>query len=82
MIIGVEGGIWYEYDETNGERTAITPQRLARPTPQTRQDAPLRPVNPIYAEVKAAMYALGFLGLFSGLLAVFMLVAELVRRLM
>jgi hypothetical protein len=77
MIIGVEGGIWYEYDETNGERIPITCQRLARIAPQTRQDAPRRPSVPVYREIAGATYAVTFMGVFMGLLTLFWLIAEL-----
>jgi hypothetical protein len=87
MIIGVEGGIWYEYDETNGERTPIVCQRLARIAPQTHQDAPGRPVvstrtvTPAYRELAGATYAVTFVGVFVGVVTLLVLIKELVERL-
>lgn len=79
MIIGVEGGIWYEYKNEGNERTPITCQRLARVT--RPQPAPTVSPACVYRDTAAPILAISFLGVFSSLLAMLLLIKELVERL-
>lgn len=79
VIIGRENGLWYQY--CGRRRIPIHVQQLARVAPLPRPIAP-RTAGPATADTSGAILALGFLGVFSSLLAFMVVAWQLIKELL